>query len=282
MNNITINFEKENFNLYKYIIENLEQENKAHKVLMNSRNIIVSFEDDSILEKLSIVISKFIVYKIEPEIIKKEAELICFGLFDEEIKDLIEKSIWELHYKNKTLLNIFIQSISDDILDKLQLNQSINLNGFMKFKYKERTYVIKEIINILLEEFFENDIDDQFINTLKKYISIQKNEIDFLNIIFFDLEEYKFYSKEKELIDISELEKIINKLIIDHYDPVEHFQSFISILMSLSPENIKIHQNIDCNPYFTQSLKKLYDERIELCYDCDFCRKEKNSENKEV
>ncbi len=207
-----------------------------------------------------------------------------FFLKHDEIKEIKENSIKVLKDKESIIDENSIycmnkkNSIISKIVDCMDENKEININGFITFRMKELKNDLEGIIDKIVEKYMVEKEYNEFVKLLKYFVEIQESKIEEVSIIIKSDATYLIQDKngndisEKLFSDLSELKYKENANIDD---------MLISMLITNSPEKIIIHCADNCrNLELIDTIKKVFTSRVIMCESCDICKKIKHSLNK--
>ncbi|AEO93662.1 gp404 [Bacillus phage G] len=274
MKDLLINAGRSSTQIFEEIMNNNVYSSKSFKVDLKDNKVHVAIKDEKntskYIEYVASNIASFILNFIEPKMIRDEVELECLDLFDEEIEEnIVEKVEWALLHKNEQIRQTYFLNMKNDIFDGLVSHGMFNLFGFLNFRLNDRRLEIKEYISIALEDYFSDENEEQFISLIKRIVSIQKSQIDVINLILLETNKYELITGDNKRVDIEDVEKILDEYSYD--EPVEQLHLILSVLMTLVPENIVIHMSKKQNPYIVQTLKKIFPTKTSTCESCDLC-----------
>lgn len=173
--------------------------------------------------------------------------------------------------KNESLFNTERMRIESEIHDYLVTNNSLIVDGYIRFRPKCFNNLIDRAIDIALSQM-EIEVEyDEFINMLKQFVDTNPSEVDRVNLVF--------KNKDFELLD-SGNKRIDNNSIVEMLEEV--FQGdinksdiILSALIGLSPERIIVHGGFGEHEDLIKLLQKIFTHRIKLCYGCSLCGMEK-------
>ena len=141
------------------------------------------------------------------------------------------------------------------------------LDGFVRFRLKEYVKYIDNIVDEGVNKYIIDKEYTEFINLLKVYIESKKSEIDLIHLIYINGESI-LLDKNKNFISITE--NIFNaKYLSDISFSSNDFA--LNTLLTLLPEKIEIHL-IEKEDEFINTLKSIFEGRIQICSDCNICR----------
>jgi putative sporulation protein YtxC len=180
-----------------------------------------------------------------------------------------ENSIYCINKKN---------AIIDKIVQCIDENKEININGFMTFRMKELKDDLEGIIDKIVEKYMAEKEYNEFIKLLKYFVEIQESKIDLMNIEVSS--DGKYIIRDKKGDDITE--SLFSDLSDLRYrENTNDEDILISVLITNSPEKIVIHCAENCkNSELIDTVKKVFTNRVEFCDDCKVCKKIKGSIHK--
>ena len=159
-------------------------------------------------------------------------------------------------------------ALSRCFFDFISKNKVLILDGFLNFRVRPYINVLDDIVNEAVEkEYLE------FISLLRLYINSQNSNIDLVHVIYTDSDSI-LLDKNKEIIttdDINFKAKYLSDISFSANDYT------LNSLLTLLPKKIYIHL-IDCYiDEFINTLQAIFENRIQICTDCNICNLYKNS-----
>ena len=226
------------------------------------------------------------------EFYSKLSNILSFLVIDELEDSILEKIILQNYFyfnydERKEILNYYYSILSDDYYEKfvskfsslynsfleyISENKSLVLNGFLNFRIQGYYKILNEIISESVNLYLMEKEYKEFISLLRFYINSQSSNSNIVHLIC--------NSNENVLIDE-------NKNIINIYDEVFNakylsditFSSndyILNTLLNLLPKKIYIHLLDNSINEFITTLQLVFENRVELCVDCDICKLYKN------
>lgn len=226
------------------------------------------------------------------EFYSKLSNILSFLVIDELEDSILEKIILQNYFyfnydERKEILNYYYSILSDDYYEKFESkfsslynsfleyiseNKSLVLNGFLNFRIQGYYKILNEIISESVNLYLMEKEYKEFISLLRFYINSQASNSNIVHLIC--------NSNENILIDE-------NKNIINIYDEVFNakylsditFSSndyILNTLLNLLPKKIYIHLLDNSINEFITTLQLVFENRVELCADCDICKLYKN------
>ena len=233
-------------------------------------NIIIHNKRDNISDFENLICNIFIQTIIEFYENKLVKEIINFNYFyfeEYEKNKIFENCIDILETMEKEEKNKKEKLINDEILKYIKEKKSMILDGFVRFRLKEYVKYIDNIVDEGVNKYIIDKEYTEFINLLKVYIESKKSEIDLIHLIYINGESI-LLDKNKNFISITE--NIFNaKYLSDISFSSNDFA--LNTLLTLLPEKIEIHL-IEKEDEFINTLKSIFEGRIQICNDCNICR----------
>ena len=226
------------------------------------------------------------------EFYSKLSNILSFLVIDELEDSILEKIILQNYFyfnydERKEILNYYYSILSDDYYEKFESkfsslynsfleyiseNKSLVLIGFLNFRIQGYYKILNEIISESVNLYLMEKEYKEFISLLRFYINSQSSNSNIVHLIC--------NSNENVLIDE-------NKNIINIYDEVFNakylsditFSSndyILNTLLNLLPKKIYIHLLDNSINEFITTLQLVFENRVELCVDCDICKLYKN------
>ena len=281
-----LNFDFDNL---KYKLKNLNDE--GIKIVLNRDdcgNIAVynlkiennpTFKDINKIRKyVAEMLSDFIVNKIDKKIMKKLINKYYY-YFNESEKQEIQKiadGILDDEVNKETFKLIKKEQVFKLIEDFLQENNIIDIEGFVNFRLRDFIGELSEIADRAVDEFMMQKEYNEFIGLLRYFVELQDSKIDTLNIVIEKNGEFRLYDEYNKPID----NDIENEVSIEFPDKGISDEDFlISTLITIAPKKIYIHSiNNVKNKEIIETIKKVFNERVEICYGCELCMNKKCKE----
>ncbi|MFR3182732.1 MAG: putative sporulation protein YtxC [Clostridia bacterium] len=269
-----------NIKLLEYLLNELKYSNLKEVCFSTNKfkhyhNIIIHYlgnNPNEFYSKLSNILSFLVIDELEDSILEKIILQNYFYFNYDERKEILNYyySILSDDYYEKfeskfsSLYNIFLEYISE--------NKSLVLNGFLNFRIQGYYKILNEIISESVNLYLMEKEYKEFISLLRFYINSQSSNSNIVHLIC--------NSNENVLIDE-------NKNIINIYDEVFNakylsditFSSndyILNTLLNLLPKKIYIHLLDNSINEFITTLQLVFENRVELCVDCDICKLYKN------
>lgn len=273
---------KNKFNMIKgnTNLINLE-ENSAGKITFLDCNIkdwaISGTEENNKFFRYNIanIISDLILENWEKLLIREIIRESYYYFNEEEKSTILQYTIqyiYNEHEYNYSELIARKKDISNKLLDYLMQNDSIVIDGFIKFRLKEYMNELRETVDRAVDDFLMEREYKEFIQLLRYFVEIQEPHMETLNILIQPNGYFKLYDDKLEVISNEYLEGYL----IDIADSEINYEDLlISILISIAPRNIVFHVSQEDNDKAIATLdtiKNVFVGRVSKCPGCKICR----------
>ena len=178
---------------------------------------------------------------------------ICFDVITDDFTITFDK-------KFKLLYNSFLEFISH--------NKVLVLNGFTNFRIKAYMDILDEIVSEAVNTFIIEKEYLEFISLLKLYINSSPAQCNIVHVIY-SSSESTLLDENKNIIVMpkSNLDaRILSDISFSSNDYT------LNSLLTLIPKKIYIHLIDNYIDEFINTLQLVFENRINLCTDCDICR----------
>ena len=240
------------------------------------KNIIIHYVGNdfpSFYSKISSILSFLVIDELEEDFLKRillqnyfyfnsqEREQIlsfCFDIFADDYINCFDK-------KFQILYNGFYDFIKD--------NRVLYLDGFIYFRLKEYFSILDDTVNNAVNHFLIEKEYLEFVSLLKLYIYSQDSKCELVHLIYSSSESI-LLDKDKNIIAPDS--DIFNaKYLSDISFSSNDFT--LNSLLNLVPKKIYIHLLDNTIDEFIQTLELVFENRVNLCTDCNICEFYKNS-----
>ena len=240
------------------------------------KNIIIHYVGNdfpSFYSKISSILSFLVIDELEEDFLKrillqnyfyfnsqerKQILSFCFDIFADDYINCFDK-------KFQILYNGFYDFIKD--------NRVLYLDGFIYFRLKEYFSILDDTVNNAVNHFLIEKEYLEFVSLLKLYINSQDSKCELVHLIYSSSESI-LLDKDKNIIAPDS--DIFNaKYLSDISFSSNDFT--LNSLLNLVPKKIYIHLIDNTIDEFIQTLELVFENRVNLCTDCNICEFYKNS-----
>ena len=240
------------------------------------KNVIIHYLGNdfaSFYSKISSILSFLVIDELEEDFLKhillqnyfyfnnQEREQIlsfCFDIFADDYINCFDK-------KFQILYNGFYDFIKD--------NKVLYLDGFIYFRLKAYFSILDDTVNNAVNHFLIEKEYLEFVSLLKLYINSQDSTCEVVHLVYSSSESI-LLDKDKNIIAPDS--DIFNaKYLSDISFSSNDFT--LNSLLNLVPRKIYIHLIDNKIDEFIQTLELVFENRVNLCTDCNICEFYKNS-----
>lgn len=248
--------------VYSYILENFNLKNISVK--KHFEELKFNFDNNENLYSLfSISFTELIIHFYEEKILKNILKRNYFYFSDDEQLEILDICNSMLndeeshHKKDLIFLSVF---------DYIQNNSFMNLKGFIQFRLKDYVEILDYLVDLAVNNFIINREYLRFIDLLQDYISSSKSQINIAHLIYLGSESILLDDSNKPIpIDEHIFDaKYLSDISFSTNDYV------LNTLLNLLPKKLYIHI-LEQEDEFISTLRKIFQNRIVVCYDCEVC-----------
>lgn len=265
-----------NSNLLDYLLQELnylEIDNVCFSCnqFKSFKNIIIHYtglENDVFIHEISCILSCLVIDELEENIFKNLIQKNYFYFSKQEQNSILNicfetlSEDYNLYFNKK--YNLLIDSFKSFFKD----NKSIVLSGFINFRLKNYYEFLEEIIDEAVNAFIIEKEYVEFISLLKLYINSEKSTCDLVHLIY-NNDFYLLLDENKNIINVSDdifKAKYLSDITFSSNDYI------LNGLLTLLPQKIYIHLIDKSEDEFINTLQLIFQNRIEICHDCNICK----------
>ena len=256
--------------LYKFENVSLKETYISIKYFAHYHNIILHYKDNNILSFISIVsniLTKSIISFYEKNLLYHFVNLNYFYFNSLERNKIIYNTLEILNDNN--YYNKKYDLINNVLLEYLNNNHSLYLDGFINFRLQNYLEYLNEKIDFAVNKFLIDKEYLEFVNILKLYISSESvhSTINHLHLIYKNKESI-IINDDKEIISCNDnisKAKYVSDISFSSNDLA------LNTLLNLLPKKITIHLAEAYVDEFINTLQLIFQDRIVICNECDIC-----------
>lgn len=235
------------------------------------KNIIIHYtgiDNELFYTKLATIISYLVIDYFENDILKNILSANYFYFDNSEFHKILKLCTEnlcdddEFSFQNRQML------LFDSFYEYITTHHSIVLSGFVNFRLKNYRRLLEDLVDFSVNEFIIEREYLEFISLLRLYINSQPISSHTFHLI--SLENDTFLLDENmKIIDVDK-----NALNAKYLSDVSFSNNdyVLNTLLNLLPKKIYLHlasplSNLD----FINTLQLIFENRIELCHDCNIC-----------
>ncbi len=254
----------------------------SQKQFKHYQNIIIHYtgiDKELFYTKLATILSYLVIDYFETDIIKQILNSNYFYFEKSEFntilnlceENLCDSSEFTLPNRQLLLFDIFYKYIST--------HHSIVLSGFINFRLSNYRELLEDLIDLSVNEFIIEREYLEFVSILRLYINSQPSSDMIIHVISFESKILLLDDNMRKIsIDKNSLNaKYLSDVSFSNNDYI------LNTLLTLLPKKIHLHIiSTSGNSEFLSTLQLIFENRIDICYDCNICNmyKKINIKNK--
>lgn len=266
---MTIILPKNNANLKKDIIRGLEdaQINTVQSGDVFYINIVITEEDK--IKRLSDNMSEKILELYEKSFIQS----FIYDNYDfftpDERKKIVKNVFVHMNDSTEFLKENRKKIIYNKVYSCLHHYDEFVLEGFLRFRLKDYSQQLLDVINQTVDEFIVDKEYNEFIGLLKYFVKLQEPQLNEINIIVDGKGCYTLRDNNNSLVHYANITGMLEEVQNRDLTPDD---LLVSTLITLSPQKIVLHgsDNIKNKELF-ETIKNVFEERFIICMGCKIC-----------
>ncbi len=229
-------------------------------------NVVMHYKDEYI-DKFNNIVTTLIVDTIrtffEERILKRIINVNYF-YFDEFERNIIYDDCNEFLKQDDVEIN---ETIFKQIKNYIKENKNIVLEGVVNFRINDYVKILDNIVDMAVNKYIIEKEYKEFINLLKIYVNTTGTKADIMHLIYTNGESI-LLDKDKNIVHIDK-----NISNTKYLSDISFSSNDIALntLLSILPKKLIIHI-IDKEDEFINTLKLIFDDRIEICKACNICK----------
>ena len=239
------------------------------------KNIIIHYtgiDTELFYTKLATILSYLVIDNFEESIIKNIIMSNYFYFDSIEISNIVDLCSENLCDDEFSLSNRQL-SLFNAFYDYITTHHSIVLTGFINFRLYEYRNLLNNLVDFSVNEFIIEREYLEFISLVRLYVNSQPNNYGIVHIICFDFDTI-LLNENLETIEINK-----NALNAKYLSDVTFSDNdyILNTLLNLLPSKIFLHvKSLSSNSEFVNTLKLIFEDRLQICSDCNICNLYKN------
>ncbi|MDF9408587.1 MAG: YtxC-like family protein [Pelotomaculum sp. PtaB.Bin013] len=203
--------------------------------------------------------------------------IICENYYyygDEEKKIIYNYALQHINRKsNEPRKSVYWfnrkRRILNKILDYLKLNNSIIIDGFIRFRLKEYINELKDATDKAVDDFLLEREYREFIELLKYFVEIQEPRAYMVHVLINNVGAFKLYDDKTQPVRSDYL----GGFLVDMMDSEINYEDMlVSALVTIAPQKIIFHHKKNDRYSATiETIKKVFDGRVSECPGCELC-----------
>ena len=163
--------------------------------------------------------------------------------------------------------------ILQKLLEYLQSNDRLIIEGFIKFRLKDYLQELYSITDKAVDEYMMEKEYKEFIRLLKCFVEIQEPRLELVHVLLQPSGCFKLLDGNKKNISSDYLDGFI----IESDEPEINYEDLlVSALITIAPTAIVLHfQSNRHSMKATETIKSVFGDRVTYCEGCNICATQK-------
>lgn len=191
-----------------------------------------------------------------------------------ERKKIIRRCEEIIHQRDISTLTLTGSSphknIEEKIISYLETNNTLIIDGFVRFRLKGFKAELENVLDDAVEEFLLEKEYDDFIGLLKYFVETQEPRIERVHVTFGPSGSFNLYNDKFRAVDSEYLEDFILDLMDND---LSYEDLLLSALITIAPEEVVLHlpsSSFDKSSAVT-TIQNVFENRVTLCIGCSKC-----------
>ena len=239
------------------------------------KNVIIHYKglnEKLFYKEVSKMLASLIINLYEKIIIQKliKSEYFYFNLTEQN--QILNFTFEDLNSKDESLFKNRYTMLSKIFYNYLIHNRSIVLKGFIIFRLKPYFENILLQIDKSVNKYIIEKEYTEFISLLKMYVNSEVSNCKIVHLVYHNLKSI-LLDEHKNIVNI-DYEVFDAKYLSDISFSANDYT--LNTLLNMLPQKIIIHLVDEKCDEFINTLKLIFENRIEFCSNCNICDVYKN------
>ncbi|KJS81932.1 MAG: hypothetical protein JM58_16060 [Peptococcaceae bacterium BICA1-8] len=261
-------------NEFKSLKFNYKLNNKGNITFLGCDNYDKNISPGEFKNLLANIIADIIIEDWAQILIKRIIRDHYYYFNEEEKKNIREKA-FELLKNDVFSYKPIIRrnNIVHRVIEFLERNQEIVLEGFVNFRLKDYIMEIEDIVDSAVDDFLLEKEYLEFIRLLRYFVEIQEPKVNEVHILLEKNNVFKLVDRNGKLIESEYLDGFSVELM---NNSINYEDLLISALITLAPRLVVIHLVNQGEPKDTiKTIENVFGKRVRRCMGCILCSKER-------
>ena len=228
---------------------------------------------------LANALAEIIICNWEAELINRELKLHHQYFNPQERRTIFDKVIKVLNNPENGFSTVTYRCsrktrIVQKVLDYLEINDKIILEGFIRFRLKEYYSEIRAAISVAVEEHLIEKEYHEFIRLLKYFVDIQEPKVETLHVIVKASGGFQLYDDDNNLITSDYLDGFVVDIVDNE---ITYEDLLISALITLAPRFVVLHVRRQEESETLRTIANVFGDRVSNCVGCNLCKERSKS-----
>lgn len=270
-----------NSNLLDYLLNELnyieiEPVYISSNKFKNYKNVIVHYrgnDNKKFIHEISCILSCLVLDELEEKFLKNIIQKNYFYFNSNEREHILEICFDTFSNDFNTYFDKRYNCLINNFEGYLMDNKSIVLSGFINFRLKNYMSILEDVVDEAVNAFVIEKEYFEFVSLLKMYINSQSTNCELVHLVY-NNEISVLLDENKKVINISDdifKAKYLSDISFSSNDYA------LNSLLTLLPKKIYVHLIDNCVDEFIHTIGLIFENRVEICTDCNICKIYKNN-----
>ncbi len=228
--------------------------------------------DDIFYDYLSKAIEDIIINDYIDRIIEKRVERIYPGEYSQLDDEVYRRIKEELRLSDLNKEDKF--KAREQLKDYLRENDSIYLDGYLRFRLTDYLYILDIAIDRVITEMEEEERMDEFIEQIKYFVEIQPAHTELIHVIIAGM-DFKVLDKDLNPIGREIIDRIYEQYENHEDIPGSKADVLLSTLITMAPERLMVHFKGDRESLLIRAILRIFEDRVTICDGCSICEEDR-------
>ncbi len=155
--------------------------------------------------------------------------------------------------------------ILSEVSQYLDNNQSLFLEGFLRFRLKDYFSELERSVDISIDNYLVEQEYHEFIRLLQYFVEVQEPRIDEVHVLIKDKQNFFLLDEEKQPIDQQQLQGVLAEFNQD----IDYEDLLLSALITISPRILILH--VRTRIEIVETIINVFQDRVSICKGCPLC-----------
>lgn len=227
---------------------------------------------------LADVISDIILNHWEDPLIKEIIRENYYYFGDEERNIIYQYALRHINREGKDFQDTIYwlgrkNRIIQKVIDYLEVNNRINIDGFIRFRLKEYIGELRDAADRAVDEYLMEREYREFIQLLKYFVEVQEPRMDVVHVLVAG-SLFKLFDDMMQPVKSEYLEGFIVNMVDSE---INYEDLLISALITIAPKQVTLHyKSREDNSATLDTIRSVFEGRVSECRGCTLCQAPRN------
>ena len=161
------------------------------------------------------------------------------------------------------------RGILERVLEYLDAENEMVLEGFVTFRLKEYVEELEDAIDRAVDDFLMEKEYTEFIRLLKFFVDAQEPRVDEVHVVVLPGGAFKLLDGNGQTVHNEYLEEFVVEMVDSE---VNYEDLLISSLITIAPSHVTLHMSENVGrDEAVETVRSVFDGRVTICRGCDTC-----------